>query len=69
MIGPAGFMAAPKKDLPAYGTALIKCAKRKCKWQGRETELMTIRKKSKGLIEVLSHTCPLCGSQDYYFVE
>lgn len=60
MIGPAGFMAAPR---PAWGTAPIRCGKTKCKWRGYETDLVQVpHKKFSG---VRQSVCPTCGCDSY----
>lgn len=61
MIGPAGFMAAPR---PAYGTALIRCGERKCGWVGYETQL--VGKPHPKINRAEQLVCPLCGCDSYW---
>ena len=52
---------------PKFGTALIECAKRKCKWRGLETEMQQVPHKTiKGAMQ---SACPKCGNDSYYFVK
>jgi hypothetical protein len=52
---------------PEWGTAKIKCAKRKCDWTGTEKDLARVAKpRSKGTFQ---NVCPKCGCESYYFVE
>lgn len=54
-------------ELTAYGTALIKCAKRKCGWTGKETDLA---RKPHPTSKIASQSiCPKCGCDGYYFVK
>ena len=55
------------KEYPAFGTALIKCGKRKCKWTGLETDLLPVAHKT--MTNTKQNVCPLCGCDGYYFVE
>ena len=61
MIGPAGFMAAPR---PAWGAAPIRCGKMKCKWRGYETDLVEVQSKKFGP-GVTQKICPTCGCDNY----
>ena len=45
---------------PAFGTAPIKCSKRKCDWKGYETDLLRAAWKTS--------KCPKCGCETYYFM-
>lgn len=45
---------------PAFGTAPIKCSKRKCDWKGYETDLVQVPGQQS--------TCPKCGCDSYYFM-
>lgn len=64
MIGPAGFMAAPKQpERPAFGTAPIRCGRTRCKWRGFETLLAD---KKDGMFT--RKLCPLCGCDSYMFM-
>ncbi len=63
MIGPSGFMQAPKTERPAYGTAPIRCGKMKCKWRGYETDLSEIpHPKWQNATQLV---CPTCGCDSY----
>ena len=66
MIGPGGFMAAPKAaERPAYNTAPIRCGRMKCKWRGYEAELVGVPSKTFGP-GVTDKVCPVCGENGYY---
>ena len=66
MIGPGGFMAAPKADeRPAYNTAPIRCGRMKCKWRGYEGEKTSVQSKKFGP-GVTAKVCPVCGTHGYY---
>lgn len=47
---------------PKFGTHPITCGKRKCKWTGYETDL------TKGDGNGSPSTCPVCGSDGYYYM-
>ena len=64
MIGPSGFMVAPKQpERPKFGTAPIRCGRTRCKWRGFETLLS--EKKNGAWTRKL---CPLCGCDSYSFM-
>lgn len=66
MIGPGGFMAAPKAaERPAYNTAPIRCGKLKCKWRGYEGDLINVPSTRFGP-GVTDKVCPVCGENGYY---
>lgn len=68
MIGPGGFLAAPKAtERPAYNTAPIRCGRMKCKWRGYEGELTSVPSKKFGA-GVTDKVCPVCGKNEYYFM-
>lgn len=60
MIGPAGFMAAPR---PAWDTAPIRCGKMKCKWRGFERDLLSVPHKT--FKSATQAVCPICGCDSY----
>ena len=65
MIGPAGFMAAPKQpERPAFGTAPIRCGRTKCKWRGFE-DLLADKAGKHGMTH---RVCPLCDCDSYMFM-
>lgn len=43
----------------------VECSKRKCKWQGWESELVRIPSRDLGE-GAWDHTCPKCGNDSYY---
>lgn len=53
-------------EFPKYGTAPIKCSKRKCGWTGVETELAG--KPDPTMSGCMQNVCPKCGNDSYYFV-
>lgn len=55
-----------RTERPAYGTAPIRCGKRKCKWRGLEAELA--REPHKELAGMTSQVCPTCGCDSYMFM-
>ena len=52
-------------ERPPYGTAMIRCSKRKCTFKGFETDLTT--RVAVGRSMRTSH-CPVCGNDSYYFM-
>lgn len=68
MIGPGGFLTAPKAtERPAYNTAPIRCGRMKCKWRGYEGELTSVPSKKFGA-GVTDKVCPVCGKNEYCFM-
>lgn len=65
MIGPAGFMQAPK-ERPKYGADPIRCGKTRCKWRGFETDLAQVPHKSIKSMSI--NVCPACGCNSYMFM-
>jgi len=64
MIGPAGFMAAPKQPKrPAFNTAPIRCGRTRCKWRGFEAMMAG---KKEGMLT--RKICPVCGCDTYMFM-
>lgn len=55
-------------SFPEYGTAPIKCSRRKCKWRGFETELRYIPVPRPGKLKTEQATCPICGCESYYYM-
>jgi hypothetical protein len=55
------------KEYPEYGTAPIKCGKRKCKWTGTELELKSTPHPTQN--NVHQKVCPLCGNDSYLFTK
>lgn len=53
-------------DLPAYGTALIRCGKRKCDWRGYEGDL--VKKPHPKFASATQNVCPTCGCDIYTFM-
>jgi hypothetical protein len=54
-------------DRPAYGTAPIRCGKRKCSWRGYEGDMVSVLSKKFGP-GVTDKVCPTCGENGYYFM-
>ena len=52
---------------PAWGTAPIKCGKRKCDWTGKETDLKEVP--FSGFKDCTKNVCPKCGCDSYEFVK
>lgn len=55
------------EDYPKFGTAPIKCGRRKCSWVGFETDLEQTPMAMIGLSATQS-ACPLCGCESYSFL-
>jgi hypothetical protein len=53
-------------SLPAYGTAPIRCGKRKCQWKGYETDLAQVPHKT--IKSATQSACPSCGCNGYMFM-
>jgi hypothetical protein len=53
-------------SFPAYGTAPIRCDKRKCGWRGYETERASVQHPT--IKCATQSACPLCKSTNYYFM-
>lgn len=69
MIGPGGFMQAPKpSERPAYGTAMIRCGRAKCKWRGFEGDLERVPHKRITGMGLTAMACPTCGCDSYMFM-
>lgn len=54
-------------SLPAYGTAQIECARRRCDWTGKETDMA--RKPDPKIANATTAICPKCGGEGYFFVK
>jgi hypothetical protein len=52
-------------ERPAYGTAMIRCSKRKCTFKGYETDLVTRVVVGSATSKQL---CPECRCDSYYFM-
>ncbi len=53
---------------PEWGTAPIRCGKRKCKWKGLETELNTVPCQFGSGVVGSQSVCPTCGNDSYMFM-
>lgn len=53
-------------NLPAYGTAMIRCGKRKCDWRGVEGDLA--KKPHPKFAGATQNVCPTCGCDSYTFM-
>ena len=58
---------APPIGRPAFGTAPIRCGKKKCKWRGLETSLKRVPY-SRGGAGATQGVCPVCSHDSYYFM-
>lgn len=54
-------------ERPEWGTAPIKCARRKCSFRGYETDLAEKPGRIAG-VACRNYVCPQCGCGDYYFM-
>ena len=52
---------------PDFGTAPIKCGRRRCKFVGYETDLAKKRVEIAG-VNGEQAVCPLCGCENYTFM-
>ena len=51
-------------DLPAFGSAPIRCSRARCKWRGFETDLKKVPGRI-GRVACTNNVCPVCGNDSY----
>lgn len=54
-------------DLPAFGTAPIRCGRSRCSWRGFETDLAKVPGRMGG-ISCTKSVCPTCAHDSYQFM-